>query len=424
MPHFQTNPTSYILFLDMLLVLLLFISLNHIQKLMNKFVKITCLLLVFGGFFISYLVSITLDSKYYDLWSHLGSGTMKLRSEIVTFGDLAHLTSAAKCNIPITVGENICDPWGRAFNQNPQVVKFFRFFGFTNLQMIGLISTFTFMIIIFLGIKLLKLRTLGIYLFLAMPPVILAVDRGNEILTISLIIVGYYFLEKEAQLLQFMGAIFLLLAACFKLWPVFIVVALLFTSWFRLKFSAKLVLGGALLYWIINSSHVFQMLQATQRGSSFGASFGLSLLFRNGIDSIRFILLFVFTLGMFIFLVRAGRSRLESFISSTRGMQALRRIAPFMFAYSAIWVSGDSFMYRMVVFIPIILILSSFYYMDFALSNFLIVAILVTALTSRLPIAIAVSGALAIYFTYILFFIFWRFVTSPDADSALVKKSI
>lgn len=421
LPHFQLESNGYMLILDMFLVALLFLLLTETQKLTGRLLKIGLVLVAFGGFLISYIASFAIDSKYYDFWSHLGSGTMKLQGKVKIFGDLEHLTSAAKCKVPVIIGENICDPWGRRFNQNPQVIKFMQLTSLTNLQMVGLVSILIFLIVIYCGISNLKIKNAGIYLFLAMPPVILAVDRGNELITISLILVGYYELEKESHTSQAVGGFLLLLATCFKIWPVFIVVALLFTKWGKLKLLNKLLLFTSPLYWIINQAKIFQILHATQSGSPFGTSFGLRLFFHSGIDSTRLIILVMFAFVFFAFLVRAGRTHFDSFISASRGMQALLRIAPFLFCYLAIWLIGDNFLYRMVVFIPIILILSSFYYMDFVWPNFMIVAILVTALSSRLPIALAVSSTLALYFLYVLIQILRRSIPLFKTGNLSIK---
>jgi hypothetical protein len=83
--------------------------------------------LSFGGFIIGATALIFGQPKIYEYWSHFGAGPMKLNGHIFLFGDLAHLTSAAACSSRIEIGVDVCDPWGRLYNQNPLVGKLFRY---------------------------------------------------------------------------------------------------------------------------------------------------------------------------------------------------------------------------------------------------------------------------------------------------------
>ena len=61
------------------------------------------LIIAFGSLFIG-------KPSIYEKWASLGSGTMYLEGKVAIFGDLTHLTSAAKCDYPLHLGVTEAGP--------------------------------------------------------------------------------------------------------------------------------------------------------------------------------------------------------------------------------------------------------------------------------------------------------------------------
>jgi hypothetical protein len=410
LPHFQPYPGVLGLILDSLVILILFLILTRLLNSglnTSKFLKSGFTLISLGGF-LAGVSALALDrSSIYDFWSHLGSGTMKLNGEVFLFGDLAHLTSAAGCSEPISIGKNICDPWGRLFNQNPQLGELFRFLHITNINFIGFLFVAIFILSIVSAIRLLKVDTIGIYILACTPVIVLAVDRGNELLTISFIMAGLYAIRMSELIPQSFGALALGVAVFFKLWPVFLVLLILLFQGRRIKTIPKMILFSAALYWITRIHEIRELMKATQSGSPYGVSFGLRLFTYSQLTLIQLLFLATLTFISLYFLIKVGNRPLAEFMKQEHGSILLPWVAPIMLTYSAIWATGDSYIYRMVILIPIVLILSEKAIAEYEWSKFVIVAILVTAVTSRLAVTTSTSSALALYFLYVTLYA-WR----------------
>ena len=113
------------------------------------------------------------------------------------------------------------------------------------------------------------------------PVSVLAIDRGNEVITLTLIFVGHLFLHTKSTIRQTMGALSLFLACVFKLWPVALVFFILIFFWKRINLIPKCVLVLSLFYWIPQIDLALNMLNATNTGSPFGRSFGLQLIWHG-----------------------------------------------------------------------------------------------------------------------------------------------
>jgi hypothetical protein len=186
----------------------------------------------------------------YTLFAKLGAGTLFDDRGVSLFGDLAHLTSAAKCDLPVLVGGNICDIWQRSFNQNPHVVYLFRFLKFTDVFLVGIFSTILlFCLIVWVSWKF-KIQSFIWVLFLASPPFVLAIDRGNEVITLLLIVLAFFVLTVSEKFIWFTSML-LSVATFFKFWPLLLLISLSFYSVkFRKFFLASSILMGG--YWIFH----------------------------------------------------------------------------------------------------------------------------------------------------------------------------
>ena len=138
------------------------------------------------------------------------------------------------------------------------------------------------------------------------------------------------------------------------------------------------------------------MLNATNTGSPFGRSFGLQLIWHG-----EFIAIVVLSLSLLLTYVRLSKSSLNQFITSSSGVATLYSLIPVMLTFSIIWAIGDSYIYRMVILIPVVLLLGQFKFTEFTFPNFLLSAILVTCITSLTPLVLVTTSALALYFVYL-----------------------
>ena len=223
--------------------------------------------------------------------------------------------------------------------------------------------------------------------------------------------IGIIGLHKNKISPQVIGSVMLFFAAMLKLWPIFLILFLLLYHWARLKSSARVVLIIPFIYWGIKFQEIKAIMGATQGGSPFGTSFGLRLFANEQINPTQQIILSCIAIGLTALLIKSGNLQLKEFLGSNSGTEVIRWVSPLMLAYFAVWASGDSFIYRMVILLPLVLILSAKEVFEYRWSKFVISSILVTLISSRLPVTIAVSSALALYF---VFFVFkaWRAGTS------------
>ena len=365
------------------------LSANKLLRHVIAVASSAALIIAFGSLFIG-------KPAVYEKWASLGSGTMYLEGKVAIFGDLSHLTSAAKCGYPIIVGTNVCDPWLRFFNQNPIVAEFLKAINLTNVIVIGVSSLTLLYIILFAVINKLEVTSIAPYLMLMTPVSVLAIDRGNEVITIILILIGLFLLHTKSTIRQTMGALSLFFACVFKLWPIVLVFFTLIFFWKRVNLVPKCILILSLLYWIPQIDLALSMLNATNVGSPFGRSFGLQLIWYGELIAI-----VVLSLALLLAYVRLGKSSLSQFIQSSSGVATLYSLIPVMLSFSLIWAIGDSYIYRMIILIPVVLLLGQFKFTEFTFPNFLLSAILVTCITSLTPLVLVTTSALALYFVYL-----------------------
>jgi len=322
-------------------------------------------------------------------FSRFGSYTMFLDTKITIFGDLLHLTSAANCKGDVRVGQILCDPWGRPLNQNSDVVRFFRFASITHVLPLGIISLCTWAVILYLLLRDMAPKSLIVWFMCLTPPMVLAIDRGNEIITISLIgfsiILFYRFRSRNFFVIPLIGA------SIFKLWPFILLVCLiLFLG--RVKIKQKLlILLGVSTYLLSHFSEFRLLAKYTQQGSNSGGSFGLYLILENGFYSLFVILLIIVT--VFFLLVTIPRNLLS--LASTDQEESW--VLSFMITFIALFLTGPHFTYRLIILIPL-----SMFLMTIDGSKSLVVFIFITLLTSRLSVVVVLTAALSIVFMLLI----------------------
>lgn len=404
LPHFQPAPDSLDLLLDSVVVLILAYSLWSVLNIaflnsqkVNYLLTATSVVLFLSGFILLQWGSPT----FYDLWSHLGSGTMEIDGGLFPFGDLVHLTAAATCITSIQIGSNACDPWQRAFNQNPDVSRMLDLIGLTNVNLLGITSYLLLILLLIVIVRRNKLTNVAFVIFILSPPFVLAVDRGNEIISLWLILLGLISLQSEVRYVKLFAIIFLPAAAIFKLWPILLIALLcIYSNKTKRKYLlvAFVVSAG---YWLTNLSDISKMLSATQNGSPYGVAFGLKLFFSDQLLPFNMGLLIVLAIIVAFLWVRTFWSSLARSFQSSVDDPVLAILIPLLLTYLGIWFFTDSFIYRMLILLPALLILISKQLASQPWSKGLVLLILVVVLSSRLAVTIAVSSSLALVVLFV-----------------------
>ncbi|CAN2169973.1 hypothetical protein MCERE155_00023 [Candidatus Nanopelagicaceae bacterium] len=296
--------------------------------------------------------------KPYVIFSHLGAGTLFDDDGVSLFGDLVHITSAAKCDLPVQVGQNICDIWQRSFNQNPQVVDLFRILQLTNVFLVGVVSTIAFLYGLYLLSWKLQIQNLAWVFFLASPPLILALDRGNEIITLLLIIPAIFLLRLNDKLI-WVSTTLLSIATFFKFWPILLLICLaIFSSRFRRHFLfATLIMC---CYWTLRLETLREMNRSTMKGSLDGLSFGLKILSYTQYS----FLVKLTMVGVAIFLVLSmlkwfTQSDYIQLRESLKSNDDYPYVVSIFLSYIVLWIATDSYIYRLILFIPVVILLTS-----------------------------------------------------------------
>ena len=399
-PHFQQTFNVLVIITHLLIAILLSFTLYQVL-LLDNFRKITLNLFFISLLPIFYIASMILayssKDKFYFFINRFGAGSMYKNDKVYLFSDLTHLTSASSCSIPVKIGESICDPFSRIFNQNPHIVDFLKVFGFSNLFFAGFISTLLFFFIMLMIYYKQYLSTVSFLLVLLSPPVILALDRGNEIITLLLILPGLYLIKRNSRH-QMFGALLLCLATVFKLWPVILLISIVFFLWNHLAVFSRLLIFVTLFYWIIYRDNAFNMLDSTQKGGPFGLSLGL-VHYINGSISwtiLPFFLLATSAISTLVFikfnLISYGRyeNSLDLFVFNS-----------LILTYFTIWATGDSYIYRLILLIPVLVFLRRVF-VQVPTRTALETLIVATMLTSKLTITTIMTSTLAIVFAIIL----------------------
>ncbi len=395
-PHFQQQSSVLNSLFCLLLALItfpLFLSLFEVE-LSPKMISLALLAILSV-----YLVALSLFYHGIDFlylcWSRFGAGSMVLNKSMFPFGDLAQLVFAADCKLPPVIGENICDPWERPLNQNPFVIEVFRFVKFSNLPIVGVSSTLLFFLITYLFNRNHKINNFSVPLFLVSPVAILAVERGNELITLALILTGFLLLEQRNLTLEWLGALFLGSAAIFKLWPVIILLLLLILTTRYLHAFTRLLLALPIIYWIMNYSVAKIALQSTQLGSPLGVSFGAKLFLDVRIPPLlQFSYLALFLLSSFFLIRYFHRNKSIALQVCNSRLEAIILISVFS-TYSCVWLVGQSFMYRLLLLLPALLVLARPHNWKNISSRFLVSLLLLVSFSAKLQVSIVLTSVLA-----------------------------
>ncbi len=346
--------------------------------------------------------------KPYYLWTKLTSGSMTLNGKVYPLGDLAQLTSAANCEVPIQVGKVVCDPWFRSLNQNTDVVDVFRVLNLTSLFLVGILFFILFISVLSFILKLNATSSIPTLLFIFSPSILLAIERGNELLTISFLMSGLHLLLGKNFKLRLFGILLLFIASAFKLWPTFVIYIIVILFRGRFSILEKLLLSAPMLYWLSKTSEAYEMIKSTQQGSFFGNSFGFKLWFLPESQlSILFVLILLTSFISYVALRTLKIIDIKSFANIN--VSDSKFVAAYSLNYFVLWLVGDNFAYRLIALLPIIIILSKHQYQKMTVSKILLVGILGTAFTIRLPITPAVTASLA----FVLLFIAIRLLSDP-----------
>lgn len=404
LPHFQAEPMGVELFLGSILVVFLWCSINNVLRfpvLSTRRVNLSA-----GGFFLLFFLGSYALLKFdrpifYDTWSRFGAGSMEREGVTYPFGDLVHLTEAARCTSGVVLASNSCDPWGRLFNQNPDIPAVLSFLRVTNVEILGVFTAVVFVFVLFTSIYVSKSSSFSFAIFLFSPVVVLAVERGNEILTIIFILIALRFLRSEGLIASVVYSLAMFTASFFKLWPLLLVIlfALLSEPSTRIRSWIALLLTGG--YWALKADEIRMMLSATQDGYPYGVAFGWKLFLSPGVGLVESIFLFVFCVAIFFYWVMKNHDSLIAAIQDSKLDREMRLLVSFLLCYAGIWFISDSFIYRMLILLPVLLLLSQDFYRAYKWAASLTVLILVVSISSKLAITPAVSSALALVSVYI-----------------------
>lgn len=391
LPHYQPNYKIPFLFLSACLFLILFLVIRLISFLnASMLFCLATLGFIFASEIVLLLLACFNTTEPYLFFSRLGSYSMFSNGQLMVFGDLRHLTSVVHCPVDIKVGIDICDIWGRHFNQNPDVGKFFRLSGFSNTELLGLLSTSIFFFIILILVGRFKLKFNFALIIFFTPPILLAIDRGNEIITISLILLAVLIADKRKR--SNLTLYLLILASIFKFWPFILLVSWVILSKF---FSIKrkiLVLFASASYLIFHFNDLKQITFETQQGDANGGSFGIGLI--NVVSVYGWVSILLIFTGT-ILLLKVTNEQEESFISFLKENPIFVSL---VVTYLGLFLTGIHFNYRLVILLPITILL----WKDSQNMN-LLIFIVALMITSRLNIISVTTTILFLYFASVLF---------------------
>lgn len=400
LPHFQTQFGFVMIFSQTFISIVLFCTIYRVLKYSDNLEKIIKPN-VFFLFPLFYLFSIVLNSfgkdELYNFINRFGAGSMSIGGKIYLFSDLTHLTNASSCAISVQNGKNICDPFDRPFNANPHIVDFLKTIHFSDRMKFGVMSTLLFFTLVLIIANKNQIRSLTLFIILLSPPIVLAIDRGNEIITILLLLPGLLLIVKHKSSQTF-GAFLLALSCFYKLWPIAILIPILFLFSNKLNIFSKFTLTFPIVYWIYFHDNATRMLEVTQKGSPLGLSFGLAHYINSTIE-LKFVVLFCILVLLFssYFFTKSILFNQNLYVYSAN----LVILNALLLTYISIWILGTSFIYRLIIFIPIIVFLNKVIKEKIP-RDMLESVILLTMLTSKLSITTVFTSCLAIIFSAIL----------------------
>lgn len=389
-PHFQRSPSiPWLCF-----TLMLFAVFNYLTTRLFLFSSYRLnyrLFIVFASLIFTSLLLTAFGVNFpYLLFSRLGSYTMFLNGKLVVFGDLIHLTSALGCGGTVQVGLIACDPWNRAFNQNPDVILILRFLPLHSHFVLGIFSLLFFFVTLFILLRKYAPSSPIVWLMCLTPPVALAIDRGNEILTIGLISLSIYiWLRNNSSYLFYIP---LFLAGVFKLWPFVLLVLMTIFNYRKGYFRILPPIGIVGVYLIFRFSDFRQISYFTQTGSKLGGSFGLMML-----KSLDFYSLIAIVLGFLWALLLIRRTSILN-LSESPHFKDNPWVPSLMLTYIFVFFSGSHFTYRLIILIPLAILVN-----EFDGSRPLQVFIFTLLLTSRLSVVIISTSVLCFVFSAMVF---------------------
>jgi len=367
----------------------------------KKLILLTSVIgLCFTGLF---LIASSRYSDFYVQLSRFGSDAMTTGKDVILFGDFRHLTDAASCTLPTNVGLVNCDLWLRPFNQNPDLPLLLNYFHLYNSLILGFAIFMYFMVTVCVYVNRFLVAGPAIILTLISPVVVLAIDRGNEILTIALILSALIFLESKSKKLRVIAPFFILFAVIFKVWPILFLPILIFRRDLVSRLSALFVLIVSLIYWAVKLNQLNAMLAATGTPPIFNLSFGLKPFFDTDFFNPTSIFLFMTLLALTILFIKFDVGNAEKiFDHDLRQHNDVLIFSSLIFTYTLVWLIGNSYIYRIIVVLPLVLLLSQRKYLLNASSANTRAVVLGILFVSKLPITFAFSGALSLTFMYFL----------------------
>lgn len=389
---FEKELSFNVYLLQIIILSALYVSLNAINfDLIPKFISPKVLFMVLALYHILSILLTRLNIvEPYLFWSKFGFSSMYLNNDLLIFGDLAHLTSWASCNIPIEIGSAECDPFFRPSNQNPHVLSLFRYFDLSNLFVIGLVLICAFYISTYKLFNHNKSLNFKILILCISPTIVMALERNNETLTIMLITLSLRLITQQG-LKQIFGSLLLVAATFFKFWPILIVGLILFLNWKVLMLISKLCLLMGVLYWLVYINNFLSMRNYTQNGSYFGGSFGFQLFFVDKESNVWFYLL----LSVMVIYIAFFRESFNEF--KTASSKSLATLVPLFSSYIILWLMGVNWSYRLIILLPTLYFLENSDLSEKFIkktSNLIVI----TMLTSQLSVTVFVTSFLSIYF--------------------------
>jgi len=399
-PHFQSEFGFFMIVSQVFIALILFYTIYKVlvSKLNLDLILKPAIIFLFPLF---YLASVILNSfgkdNLYVFINRFGAGSMILDGKIYMFGDLAQSTAASSCNITVQIGKNICDPFLRQFNQNPHIIDILKIINFKNTFLLGLASTLLFFTLILLIAYKNQISILTLIIILLSPPIVLAIDRGNEIITSLLILPGLYLITKQNNV-QSIGAFLLAFSVFYKLWPVVLILFLLVLLWKKVNISSKIIMILPLIYWFYFQENAFRMVEYTLKGSPISLSFGLKHYLNSTIRP-EYLIFFCILIALLSisFLLKSKLFDQNLYRESTD----LIILNTLFLTYIFTWILGISFIYRLIIFIPTLIFLNRAI-KENSRRAMLESLIILTMLTSKLSVTTVFTSILAIIFSSIL----------------------
>ena len=154
-------------------------------------------------------------------------------------------------------------------------------------------------------------------------------------------------------------------------------------------------------YWLLNLTEINKMISSTQEGSPHGVAFGLQLFFSDQTTFANSAYLVVFSMVIVGGWVFINSKNAFKYTKKLMGDHRLTILVPLMLTYVGIWAVSDSFIYRMLVLLPTLLILIEPDLLEELWVRSLVAMILVTVISSRLAVTTAVSTSLALVMLFI-----------------------